>query len=244
MSNKFDNILVGRKPVLESVMNDKSHVESVMVQKGVRGKVISQILDQCRNKNILFKTYDRQILDNLYKGNHQGVIAKISSVPLTSVDQVTENCLASPVQLILVLDKVQDIGNVGALARTMYAVGAGGIIIPKHEGPGLNQGLVKTSAGAIGKIPVAKAVNIANTLEKLAKQGFNLYCATMDGDNVYATELMFPAVLVLGNEEKGVRPRVIQKCDHQISIPLARQFDSLNVAQAGAMIISEFLRTK
>ena len=244
MTKNFSNILVGRKPVLESVMGDSSNVESVMVQKGVRGKVISEILDQCRNKNILFKTYDRQILDKVYKGNHQGVIAKISSVPLSSLDDVMEKCLASDVQLILVLDKVQDIGNVGALARTMYAIGAGGLVLPKHEGPGLNQGLVKTSAGAIGKIPVAKVVNIANSLKVLSKQGFNLYCAAMDGENVYGAELQFPAALVLGNEEKGVRPRVMDQCDHKISVPLANDFDSLNVAQAGAMLISEFLRTK
>jgi 23S rRNA (guanosine2251-2'-O)-methyltransferase len=172
------------------------------------------------------------------------VAARCAALDYTPLERLLERAPEAPLPLIVALDQVQDTGNVGVLARTVHALGGAGLIVCQHHGAYLGAGAVRSSAGALNKLPVAKVGNLANAMKDCVNYDYTLYCARMtsDSDNVYTAELQTPAVLLLGNEEKGIRPGVSKFAHHSLHIPFQREFDSLNVAQAGAIIVSEFAR--
>ena len=147
----------------------------------------------------------------------------------------------APLPIILALDQVQDPGNVGTLCRTLYALGGAGIILPRHNSAYLGPAARRSAAGALEHLPVARVTNLGHALDSAEEAGLTIYGA--GGQNgpasvdAFAEPVRLPAVLVLGNEEKGLRPGIVKRCAHMLRIPLARSFDSLNVAQAGAILL-------
>ncbi len=248
---------VGIKPVLELLQRDPSKVDAVFVLKGRRGKDTDAILDICRGSSVRFSLVDAAFLDRLWPGRHQGVVARLLSTGFTDLEDVLEQALDAPLPLILALDQVQDPGNAGTLARTVYALGGGGLLIPRHNGVYLGGAAAKASAGALEQLPVSKVANLGQALDAAKKAGFTLYGAASlpkapaekdpDGpvyENIFTFTPQLPAVLVLGSEEGGLRPTIARRCDALLHIPLARDFDSLNVAQAGAVILARFAATR
>ncbi|MCG8531060.1 MAG: 23S rRNA (guanosine(2251)-2'-O)-methyltransferase RlmB [Desulfovibrionales bacterium] len=237
-----EGILPGVKPVVERLESSPEQVDSVLIRKGKRGSDIAKITDLCKKHKIRFTFVQEQSLEKLFSGNHQGVVAKIFEAGFKSEHEVLEEALETEFPLVVVLDQIQDPGNAGTLARTIYGIGAGGMIIPKHNASFLGAAAAKASAGALGKLAVAKATNLSRTLELAKDLGYFVYGAEFKegAENLYAAKLHTPAVLVLGNEEKGIRPNVAKRLDVSLFIPMAHGFDSLNVAQAGAMILSQF----
>lgn len=241
-----DGILPGIKPVTERLKSDPSQVDSVLIRKGKGGHDINFITDLCKKHKIRFMFVQNEVLDKLFNGNHQGVVGKIFNAGFVDEETVLRSGLEAHLPLVLVLDQVQDPGNAGTLARTLYGIGGGGLIVPKHNASFLGAAAAKASAGALSRLPVAKATNIARTLELAKELGYFVYGAYMgeQAENVYTAKLHTPAVLVLGNEEKGIRPNVGKRMDVSLTIPMQNGFDSLNVAQAGAMILSQFVAAR
>lgn len=237
-------LVPGRKPVLEQLDAAPERVDTIFLQKGARGPEISQIMDFCKATRIRFRTLERSELERMCPGNTQGVVARVLPRETVSLETLLEQAPQAPLPLLLALDQVQDPGNVGALARTLYAMGGAGIIIPKDRTAFLGAAAAKASAGALTRLPVAKVVNLARALDQAGDLGWNIYATAMTkgAQPLYQAKLHTPAILILGNEEKGVRPNVLKRATQTLTIPMARNFDSLNVAQAGAIIISEFVR--
>ncbi len=238
-----ESLLPGIKPVIERLRNDPGQIDSVFIRKGRQGHEVSAITELCRTHRIRFSFVQEEVLASLFDGNHQGVIAKIFTAGFLDEESVLEEGLRAPLPLVLVLDQVQDPGNVGTLTRTLYGIGGGGLIVPKHNSSFLGAAAAKASAGALGKLPVAKATNLARVLERAQEMGYFVYGAQLSetAENLYTARLHTPAILVLGNEEKGIRPNVAKRLDASLAIPMQHGFDSLNVAQAGAMMLSQFL---
>lgn len=244
--NKKDSkiYVVGNKPVKELLLDDPSKVDFVAFRKGRRDSAMEEILELCRTVKVPFKSVSAKELDFMYRGNHQGIAARCASLSYTPLETLLETAPDAPLPLIVVLDQVQDTGNVGVLARTLYSLGGAGLVVCQHHGAYLGAGAVRSSAGALNKLPVAKVGNLANAVKDCVNYDYTLYAArfTSDSMNAYTAELETPAVLVLGNEEKGIRPGVAKYCHHSLHVPFLREFDSLNVAQAGAILVSEFAR--
>ncbi|NDY56824.1 RNA methyltransferase [Desulfovibrio sulfodismutans] len=235
-----EDVVPGKKPVRELLSTDPRRVDAVVMRRDRHGKDMADILDACRAAGVRFRFAPKEDLDRLCGGaTHQGVVALLAAAPLADLGDVLDSGLASPFPVVLALDQVQDTGNVGALARTLYALGGGGMVIPKHEAARLGPGAARASAGALSRLAVHKAVNLSRALETFADRGYAIVCATDDPEAVdaFTAQLPFPMVLVLGNEDKGIRSCVAKRCDLKLRIPFARQFDSLNVAQAGAVIL-------
>jgi len=241
--NNDGSILPGMKPVLEKLRNAPEQVDTVLLRKGKKGKEVAAITDICRKERIRFNFVAENVLEKMFDGNHQGVIARIFESGFVDEDDVLQAGLESPLQIVLMLDQVQDPGNAGTLARSLFAIGAGGMIVPKHNASFLGSAAAKASAGALSRLPVAKATNLSRTLERAIDMGYTVYGAQAgeESQSVFSAPLNFPAILVLGNEEKGIRPNVAKRLDVSLKIPMLRDFDSLNVAQAGAMLLSAFL---
>lgn len=244
----------GLKPVLELLERDPSKVDTVFVLKGRRDRDTDAILDLCRSASVRFSLVDSAFLDRLWPGRHQGVLARLLTTGFSDLATVLEQTRNAPLPLVLALDQVQDPGNAGTLARTLYAFGGGGLIVPRHNGVYLGAAAAKASAGALEQLAVSKVTNLGQALDAAEEAGFAIYGAASlpkegaEGQdklrNLFVDAFNFkpelPAVLVLGGEEGGLRPTIAKRCTALLHIPLAREFDSLNVAQAGAVILACF----
>ncbi len=246
-----DNLLPGLKPVLELLQEDSGKIDQLYLKKGRQGKEFQLILDLCRENHIRFTLLEDDALNRLCDGaSHQGVAARLRQVSYIEAETLLEKAFDAPLPLIVALDQVMDPGNVGTLVRTLYALGAAGLIVPRHNSAFLGPGAQRSAAGSLEKLPIAQVVNLSRTVELAAKSGFTTYSAKLGGINALTADtgaspienLQLPALLVLGNEEKGVRQGVQNHCQFDLTIPFLREFDSLNVAQAGAILTSCFLR--
>jgi len=236
------SLVVGAKPVLELLRRETDRIEMVFVQRGRRERALSEILDACRKYGVVFRLAPKADLDRLHPGNHQGVAARLAEVRYLGLEALAEAALQAPLPLIVALDRVQDPGNVGVLARTLFGLGAAGMVLPTMGSAHLGAGAVKSSAGTLHRIPISRPHNLAKALDYFDAQGFHVYGADAAGDPVQTVTLAQPAVLALGSEQKGLRPGVLKRCRNLLSIPLAQDLESLNVAQAGAILAWEFAR--
>ena len=240
-------VLPGLKPVLELLEREPERIDTVFLRKGQRSHDTERILDLCRTAGVRFALTDTQGLDRLCpSGGHQGVAARLFEAGFVDFSTLLEEAPDAPLPLILVLDQVQDPGNAGTLARTLYALGGAGMVIPRHNGAYLGAGARRAAAGALERLPVAKVTNISRALDEARDAGFSIYGAALGEEslNAFATPLHLPALLVLGNEDHGIRQQVAKRCHHLVHIPMLRAFDSLNVAQAGGILVSCFARNR
>ncbi len=244
-SEEAENLLPGMKPVRELLESDPGRIDMVYLRKARPTPERAAILDLCRAAGVRFQLLDEESLSRLARyGGHQGVLARLREKALVSWDDMLEEAGRAPLPLIIALDQVQDPGNVGTLARTLYAMGGAGLVLPRHNSAFLGPGARRSAAGALERLPVAQVVNLARAVDDANERGWSTFAArkTEGGTDPLAADLPLPALLVLGSEEKGIRPNVAKRCSGSLAIPFRREFDSLNVAQAGAVLITCFSR--
>ncbi len=236
------SVTAGRNPVRELLEAFPRRVDTVLVRKGQREAKVQEIVALADENRIKVQFVDDAVLRRLYSGSHQGVIAITAAVEYAELDALIMSVADAPLPVLLALDKVQDPGNLGAMARTAWALGAAGIIVPRHGGAYIGAGAMRASAGALHHLPVARVTNMSQALDACAEAGLTILCADATGEDVHAATVRLPAVLVLGGEEKGVRFGVAKHCQQKLAIPFKRAFDSLNVAQAAAIILARLGR--
>lgn len=237
------NVVAGRRAVLEAVQHAAETVEVVYVQKD-KGKAVADIVSMCRKMGVKFQTVPRAKIDATTQLKHQGVAAKVFPPGFRDGPEMRSLLSQAEIPLLLGLDHVQDQGNVGSLARTACALGLAGMVLTKDRSASLGSRAIKSSSGALEKLPVGRVVNLARFIRESSTENIHTYYAGTDEGcrNLYSVAMRWPAVLVLGNEEQGVRSKVATACDTGVYIPMPGGFDSLNVAQAGGMILGEMLR--
>lgn len=240
----MENIVMGRKPVLELVLARPGEVEQVVLRQGIQGQDIKQLTDACRKAGVRWRFLPGEVLERVVPGCRQGVAAMVFSHGFVGLDALLAGAASAPLPVVLALDQVQDPGNVGALARTLLALGGGGLIVPRDHAARLGGGASRASAGALERLPVHQAVNLGHALDACAMADFFVCQAEAGpaGSDVFRARFRFPLVLVLGGEEKGLRPGVAKRCEERYFIPMPGGFDSLNVAQAGAVVLGQMAR--
>jgi 23S rRNA (guanosine2251-2'-O)-methyltransferase len=241
-------LLPGIKPVLELLESEPARIDLLLLRKGLRSKETARMLDICRSAGVRFSLVESAALDRLCPQHggessprtaHQGVIARLAATEFTDLSELIAAVEQAPLPLLIALDQVQDPGNVGTLARTLYALGGAGLILPRHNSAYLGPAARRSAAGALEKLPIARVANLGHALDSCEEAGLTIYGTGMNTHslNAFTEALTLPAVLVLGNEDKGMRPGVAKRCSQLIHIPMPRDFDSLNVAQAGAVLL-------
>lgn len=250
------SILSGVKPVHELIATSPELIDTVYVRRGARGDAAA-IVDAARAAHVRFKLVDPHELSRLTRQTddaacgtgsddpvrHQGVVARLCSSPGIGWTDLLTRAADAPLPLIIMADHILDPGNLGTIVRTLYALGGAGLVVPKDRSAYLGPIARRAAAGAMERLPIARVTNLGRSLDEAAKTGFTIYGAAWEpgkSRNLYATEVRLPAVLVLGGEEAGIREHVAKRCDVLLHIPMHRDFDSLNVAQAGAICIAEF----
>ena len=240
------NIIIGRKPVIEA-LNAGMPVERIYILRGTHGEPIDTIRQLARQKNIVCSEADKHVIDKFSRDTtSQGVVAVVGTKEYTDVDEILSIASAKNEKaFILLFDEIEDPHNLGALIRTAVCLGAHGGIIPKHNAAPVNETVAKTSAGASAHFPIAKVTNIAATIEELKEKGIWVV-GTEAGAEKNFTEIDYsmPIALVIGNEGKGIRRLVKEKCDFLVRIPMAGSFDSLNASVAGALVMYQVFRKR
>ncbi len=173
--------------------------------------------------------------------DHQGVVAEVDAF----VYGDGSGLLEGSDNLIVVLDQIQDPRNLGAVCRSAEAAGAAGVVIPERRSASVTAVACKASAGAVEHLAVARVRNVADWLAAAKDSGFWVWGASGDADQApWQVDLTGPTVLVMGTEEKGLRPRVAAACDGLVAIPQAGRIDSLNVSAAASVLLFESLRQR
>jgi 23S rRNA (guanosine2251-2'-O)-methyltransferase len=204
--------------------------------------VIQQIDQLARRRGVPVKLIDKQRFQELAaSANAQGVIAIAASKQYVDVDdllRLAEEKGEKP--FLLILDEIEDPHNLGALIRTGECAGVHGVILPRHHSASLNETVTKASAGASLHVPVAKVTNIASTLDDLRKNGMWIVGTEMTAPRLY-TDVDYSGGIgiVVGNEGKGIRRLVLEKCDFLVRIPMYGKIGSLNASVAGALMLFE-----
>lgn len=255
MRNKPDYLaepaLPGLKPVLELLNENPDRIVKILRKKNLRHHDIQIIDALARKSGIRVEEVKPETLDVLCAGDgpssHQGVMAILSRAKILSFPELLNLVPAAPLPLLIALDQVQDQGNLGAISRTAYALGCAGICASRHDTASPGPGAYRASSGALEKIPFSIVPNLGKALDSAVENGFTIYGSISEKDKpahiilekVWNMAWQFPAILLLGNENKGLRPGIIKRCSSFLTIPFAREFDSLNIAQASAILISQ-----
>lgn len=240
LDNQRNDIIAGRNPVMEAIRSGRS-IESILVAKGERSGSVVAIIAKAKQKNVPVKDVDSKKLDFLAKGiNHQGIVAQCAVKEYSTLEDIfalAEERGESP--FIIVLDKIEDPHNLGAIIRTAECAGAHGVIIPERRSAGLSYTVEKTSAGALEYMPVVRVKNISAVLQKLKDKGIWVYGADMDGEHYKKVNFDGAVALVIGNEGKGISPLVAKDCDVIVSLPMKGKINSLNASVAAGILMYE-----
>lgn len=234
--------LPGLKPVLEMLAKSPACISKIYCSDRRCSAEITDLQSRAEASHIPLERIPPQRLADFCGKQvaHQGVVAQLTETPSISLANLLATVRNAPLPLLLALDQVQDPGNLGAISRSAWALGCAGILLPKHNSAGISPAALKSSAGALAHLPVSICVNLARTLDECEEHGITIYGAASSplAANALTFSWQLPAILVLGSEERGIRPGVAKRCHTLLAIPMARHFDSLNVAQAAGMLIA------
>lgn len=235
--------IIGRNPVLE-VLKSTRKIEKIYIQKGNLKGSIKDILKTAERRNIKVERLNKNQLNEMVRGNHQGVIAVAEAFTYSTLDEILDRAnKKKEAPFLIILDGIEDPHNLGAIVRTAECAKVHGVIIPKRRAASVNEVVYKTSAGAVEHIPIAQVTNISDTIEILKDRGLWIYGADIDGENYYfETDLKGAIALVIGSEGKGLSRLVKEKCDFLMKIPMFGKISSLNAANAASILIYEVVR--
>ena len=246
MNSATTEILYGIHPVLEGLRAGRRPFVEIYVAKDKPARRLEAVFKAADAAKVAVRKIEASRLTALVdSGQHQGVAARVGAYPLVSVAALIDGPRSGPDGFLLLLDTIVDPHNLGALARTALCAGVDGIIIPKDRSAAPTPTVSKASAGALEHVRVARVVNMANTIKALKDKGFWIVGLDRDAErSLFAADLTGPLALVVGGEEKGVRPLVQKQCDLVVSIPQHGALNSLNASVAGAVAMYEVLRQR
>ena len=236
--------IYGMRPVTEAVRNGRKF-EKVLFKQGMEGSQYRELLDLLTENGIPFQFVPFQKLNSLVKGSHQGVVAYISQIDYVPYEEMIEMAMSRKEAPLFILDGVSDVRNFGAIARTAECAGVDGIILPAKGGAAINADAVKTSAGALLRVPTAKVTNLKLPLYYLLESGFQVVAATEKAEtSLYDIKFHKPTAIVMGSEQKGISPAVLDLCTDEARIPMMGEIGSLNVSVAAAIVLYEAVRQR
>jgi len=241
-----DNIIYGKNSVMEALISGKREINKIIISKNIHTDTkIAKIKTLAQEKGIVFQFAAKEKFQMLEGLNHQGIIAQISPVKYTDLDEFLAKCGSENISLVI-LDGVEDSHNLGAIIRTCVCAGVSGIIIPSRRNVQVNSTVEKISAGAINHIPVIKVNSLINTIQKLKDN--NMWIIASDAsakDNYYDVKYNdMNFAIIMGAEHAGVSKSLLKAADFVVKIPMQNNFNSLNVSNALSAIIFEALRQK
>ncbi len=243
---KDTTTIFGIRAVIEAIQNNET-IDKIFVQKGLSGQLFQELQQKTKSGEYNISYVPVEKLNRLVKGNHQGVVAKISPVQFADLASEVEKALQQEetAPLFLLLDQVDDVRNFGAIIRTAECCGVNAIIIQKKGGAPVTADTVKTSAGAIFKIPLIKVDHIKDAIFYMQGSGIKVVAATEKTDKLlYSVDFKEPTAMVMGNEGKGISESVLKLVDDKAKLPMQGSIGSLNVSVACGAFLYEVMRQR
>lgn len=239
------DFIFGIHTILEAIDAGKE-INKILIKKGLQGSLSAELRAKITERNITSQYVPEIKLNSITRKNHQGCIAFISPVEYQDLESLIPMIYEKgETPFLIMLDGLTDVRNFGAIARTAECAGAHGIIIPKRGGVHVTSDAVKTSAGALHKIPVCRVENLANTIEWLQQSGLQVIAASEKAQhNYHEIEMTSPTLIVMGAEDTGVSDPVIRKADQLVKISMVGTIASLNVSVAAGILMFELLKQR
>ena len=237
--------IYGIRAVLEAIQAGKA-VDKVYVQKGLQGKLSQELQGIARKNGVRISFVPPERMARFRDRNHQGVVATISPIVYADYQELIDKVTAaSESPLLLLLDGISDVRNLGAIIRTAACTGVDGIILPFSGSAPVTADTVKTSAGAVFEVPLARAPHSKDAVYYLQASGIQVIAASEKADqSLYETDLTKGTAIVMGAEGKGVSPAVMKVVDGQAKLPMAGSISSLNVSVACGVFLYEAVRQR
>lgn len=242
---KESQLIYGIRPVVEALRSGKE-IEKIFLQSTLQGTLLQELKEEIAKRKTVVQYVPVEKLNRLTRNNHQGVVAVISLIEYYNFEEiVTQIIEKGKMPFLLMLDRVTDVRNLGAIARSAECAGVDAIIVPQYSSAQINEDAIKTSSGALLRLPICREVNLKTTINLAKEMGVNVYCATEKGGELYTQVPMKESLMiVMGSEDTGVSPEIIKLCDKKIKIPIKANIESLNVSVAAGILIYEVVRQR
>ena len=239
------DMIYGTRAVKEAILAGKE-IEKIMIQGGMNNDLIKDLITTAKSHSVPYTFVPEEKLKRLSSKNHQGVICILSAVSYSSIDNVIDRAYSEGREPFLVLlDRVTDVRNFGAVARTAECAGVDAIVIGEKGNAPISSDAMKTSAGALNHIAVCREKDLKKTLKLLRDSGIKgVACTEKAKGTIYDADLTGPIALLMGSEEDGISDTLIREADELAKIPLKGKIESLNVSVAAGIAIYEVVRRK
>ena len=242
---KNNDIVFGTRPVLEAINSGKT-LEKLFIQKNLKKEILEKIKSKLSNKKINISYVPKEKLNRITKKNHQGIICYISPISYQPIEEIIQRVFEKGKDpFVIILDRITDTRNFGAISRVADASGVDAIIIPEKESAIITSDSIKTSAGAINYIPICKVKSLRSTANFLKESGLKLVSCTEKGDKkFYDADLTSPCCIILGSENDGISNSLMDISDERLNIPMKGNVESLNVSSSASVILFEVVRQR
>jgi 23S rRNA (guanosine2251-2'-O)-methyltransferase len=238
-------LVYGIRPVMEAVHAGKE-IDRIYITRNSKGELMNELKKLLKEKEIQWQEVPLDRITRITRNNHQDVVCFISAVSYARLSNVLPSVFEKgETPLILILDRITDVRNFGAIARTADCAGVHAIVIPSRGSATVTADAIKTSAGALNNIPVCKEDNLRDTISYLRDSGLRIAAATEKGKEMYfKSDLTGPLAIVMGSEEDGVSNDILRNADLLLKIPLMGSISSLNVSVACGIMLYETVRQR
>lgn len=247
MTSISDDFVFGRHAGLDFLKTqDSDRINKVFLQKGIQENFANEVFGLAKKRGLVVQTVPKSKLDRLVQGNnHQGLVLTIASFEYADLDKLLAQFdQAQKDPFLLMLDSIEDPHNLGSILRTADATGVDAVIIPKRRATGLTSVVAKTATGAIDYVPVARVNNLVQTVDKLKKRGYWFFGTDMKGTDYRRWNSNGKAVLVIGNEGKGISPLLKKQMDQMLTLPMVGHVQSLNASVATGVLLYQMLNSR
>lgn len=235
-----ESLIFGLRPVIEAIKAGKQ-IDKLFIQSGLQGTIYNEMMSLLKESKIPYQYVPSEKLNRLTKKNHQGVVGNISMITYQKIKTILPKLLnTGKIPLLLILDRITDVRNFGAIARTAECAGVHAIIIPSSGSAQINADAIKTSAGALHKIPVCREENVKQVIDYLKEKHLQVVaCTEKANEHYFQIDFTVPSAIIMGSEENGISNDFLQKADAKVKIPMNGKIASLNVSVATGIVLYE-----
>ncbi len=240
------NLLIGGIPSIIDAMKNGEQLERIYLQNTLASPEVEELRKVAGEFEIPINKVPFEKIRNFNLENHKGCIAIKSKIKYQNLQDVISFVVENgETPLLLMLDGITDIRNIGALARTAYCCGVHAIVIPEKGVGALGEDAITTSAGALENIAVCRVKSLHNAIDELHLNGIKVFASEMTAEvNIFDIDFKEPAAIIMGSEDKGIQPVLYKLCDNRFKIPMQKDFESLNVSVAAGMILYEAMKQR